>query len=266
MPRQIIWITGHPTSGKTFQGDYMAQELGFHHVDGDKALLNEETKAIGNDLYKFYYNYVFKGMEAPEKLWVPYHNLICSEIFKDAEMIGEDMGIVVSLSNYSRKVREYCREMIMKHFGDKIVFHFIHLGVLPEQFAERNLRRYKDYCQIQDIELHKFWEETLKKGPYTTEEAALRTLMEDPMLKGYDAFCEETDRNDLFIPTGADHSGVVAKIHSVVGAPPPLLKKVTDPDFIKAIAKIQHDRVAAAKEFLAKKLDERVASQVEKES
>eukprot|EP01064_Diplonema_japonicum_P025147 TRINITY_DN3614_c0_g2_i1.p1 TRINITY_DN3614_c0_g2~~TRINITY_DN3614_c0_g2_i1.p1 ORF type:complete len:285 (+),score=93.80 TRINITY_DN3614_c0_g2_i1:70-855(+) len=255
MPRQIVWLTGMSTSGKTFQGDYMAQELGFHHVDGEKALSRPETKAVADTVQKFYQDYVFKGLEAPEELWVPYHDLICSEIFKDAEAVGEDKGIVVSLSNYSRKVREYCRKMITTHFSDKATFRFIHLGVLPEHFAARTLVRYKDYCKIQDLNFEKFWEDMVKKGPYTTEEAALEALLEDAMLKGYDSYCEETDGDDVLIPTGADHTGVAERIHLLLGAPPPS-EKVTDPDFIKAIIKIQHDRFAAAKEFLAEQMEE----------
>eukprot|EP01059_Diplonema_ambulator_P026238 TRINITY_DN43479_c0_g1_i1.p1 TRINITY_DN43479_c0_g1~~TRINITY_DN43479_c0_g1_i1.p1 ORF type:complete len:283 (+),score=71.94 TRINITY_DN43479_c0_g1_i1:53-850(+) len=260
MPRTIIWFTGRPTSGKTFQGDYLAMELGFHHVDGDKALIQPETKEEGEKLREFYYERVFKGLAYGEELWRPYYDLVCKQIVDEGlERAGVDL--VVSLSNYRRDVREFCRETVLRRFkeaGEDVTFRFVHLIVQPEQFAERILTRYKDFCNIQGLEFANFWEKSVKKPPFTSFPDCLEVLKTDEMLVGYEDLLP-TDETDYEIQTNTDHGGVLERVHQILNKPPPDLEKVRSKEFVEGIIAVQHERLRKAKEFLDEMLKEREA-------
>merc|ERR1740123_2402847 len=73
--KTLLWLCGHPCSGKTWMGDYL-ESRGFKHVDGDAhaqlAGECEESKKLWKGLEA-----CFHMMQAqkpvPEEMWKPYY-------------------------------------------------------------------------------------------------------------------------------------------------------------------------------------------------
>jgi hypothetical protein len=70
--KQVCWIAGAPTSGKTFTGDYL-DTRGWHHIDGDIGAHSPDAEVRGKFQKMFIaFPLIFEGKEVPKELWQPY--------------------------------------------------------------------------------------------------------------------------------------------------------------------------------------------------
>uniref|UniRef100_A0A7S2U2H5 Uncharacterized protein n=1 Tax=Lotharella oceanica TaxID=641309 RepID=A0A7S2U2H5_9EUKA len=102
----VWWITGRPSAGKTFTGDYLEASCGFTHVEGDWRMVSPAHKQITGGLVRSFYEFWFKDRTAPEELWQPYYGEVCAEAIEALERDSRK-PVVVTLALYRKKVREY---------------------------------------------------------------------------------------------------------------------------------------------------------------
>jgi len=74
--KTVLWVCGHPCSGKTWMGDYL-ESRGFKHVDGDYRLLtakdNEESKKLSDALSKCFFA-MQAGTPITQDMWQSYYD------------------------------------------------------------------------------------------------------------------------------------------------------------------------------------------------
>ena len=74
---KVVWISGKPTSGKSWLGDFLSLHHDYHHVDGDEQFYMQPNSEA-NLLYNKADDIKALGKEsAPEDLWSPYLTNIC---------------------------------------------------------------------------------------------------------------------------------------------------------------------------------------------
>ena len=68
---KVLWVHGHPCSGKTFQMDYL-ETLGWHPIDGDAPAYSKdpmEAKAFGDALQANFWEQKGKPFDPAHKEW-----------------------------------------------------------------------------------------------------------------------------------------------------------------------------------------------------
>ena len=130
----IVWVSGYPCSGKSFIGDYLMSEHGFHHVDGDWASQSkkpEDKELWANNVAAAA---VFtSGQNPPEELWVPFFDILCQ---RAKQAVSEGKRAVISYPLFNAKLRDWVRNRIEgQEF--KIVMLDSDIQVLIDRFFER---------------------------------------------------------------------------------------------------------------------------------
>ena len=81
--RKTFWLTGYPTSGKTWVGDYLQIYQDFEHVDGDEYLSlwaegkgNPKYKDPVEDFFSYMMEYIFEQKPVPEGKGESYYDLV----------------------------------------------------------------------------------------------------------------------------------------------------------------------------------------------
>jgi len=73
---RLLWVCGHPCSGKTWIGDYL-ESRGYKHIDGDYHLQNqkksEESKRIADGLLVCF-NAMQKGEKVTEEMFKVFYD------------------------------------------------------------------------------------------------------------------------------------------------------------------------------------------------
>ena len=74
--KTLLWVCGHPCSGKTWIGDYL-ESRGYKHIDGDYHLQNqkksEESKRIADGLLVCF-NAMQKGEKVTEEMFKVFYD------------------------------------------------------------------------------------------------------------------------------------------------------------------------------------------------
>ena len=129
MKDNILWVSGRPTSGKTWVGDYLLHHHDWHHLDGDEQFFLQphgDTVQMYNQARE---DYQFKGKSAPAQLWMPFLSNICEQAMEMRKNISTNMVITMGL--FSREQADFVRQ-IMKSEGIHLTFKYRMKISLPE--------------------------------------------------------------------------------------------------------------------------------------
>lgn len=76
--KQVLWIVGYPSAGKTFMGDYLATR-GYFHIDGDQG--NQMGGAINDKLKLLWQGMqdVMQGKPVDDAMWQPYFQALIDQ-------------------------------------------------------------------------------------------------------------------------------------------------------------------------------------------
>jgi len=198
----------------------------------------------------------------PKELWGEYYDWICDEaVQKGIENGGKN--IVISQSNYSQVVRDYCREKVEQGFrdaGEEVRLRYIHLAVSDRGYAERLLARYEKFSEVQGWDLKDFWENKIPSsrglGPFVDCETCVQALCDEKLcaLHGYQPMSrlDQQEKGDAEIDTSNEHKGVLEELHNLLeGLDPAPMDSFYDDQFVSDIVNCQIKRMEEAKEHLA---------------
>ena len=91
MKDKIFWVSGRPTSGKTWTGDFLLHHHDWHHLDGDEQFfLTPDGDAV--QMYnQAREDYQFQDKPAPAHLLMPFLSNICEQAMDMRKNISTNM-------------------------------------------------------------------------------------------------------------------------------------------------------------------------------
>ena len=110
---KIAWVFGYPCSGKTFNGDYLAQQ-GWVNIDGDYPLRSSDPEVVADwkaliECIMMWTNGVTEFTEEQTKCWQKHHRNLCEQAL---EVANTGKNAIISFVCYKKCVRDYCRTLI----------------------------------------------------------------------------------------------------------------------------------------------------------
>ena len=134
--KRIIWISGCPTSGKSWVGDFLLHHHGWHHLDGDEQqYIQHDSEAV--HLYNQADDIKAAGNPAPPELWTPYLTNICKQAMKI-----RCSNLVITRGFHDMVQAEFVRDWMEKE-GTTLVF--VELQISDEDFVARMKLRHERF-------------------------------------------------------------------------------------------------------------------------
>uniref|UniRef100_A0A7S4DWZ3 Sulfotransferase domain-containing protein n=1 Tax=Lotharella globosa TaxID=91324 RepID=A0A7S4DWZ3_9EUKA len=248
----VWWITGRPSAGKTFTGDYLEASCGFTHVEGDWRMHSPLHRQVTDGLVKSFYQFWFKDKDAPEELWQPYYGEVCTEA-KEALNRDPRKPVVVTLALYRKKVREYVGKQLKG-------VRFILLEISDDEAARRMLLKFKEYLEVTKTKAEAYWKgqglET-KYGPYSDENYML--WQKQTSMHGLEPFSADEKQSCFVVNADKKDDSVLDNVRRVLGLaqrrnPIDLnaIKAVNNARYLRMVAKT--DRTAGRHLFLVARI------------
>lgn len=133
MAKEIMWIAGYPSAGKTFLGDYL-QTRGWHHIDGDMgnqtpdANVRKQFIALITSMEA-----VKKGETCPDT-WKPYYGHLLNEMQSALEKHDKVVLSFAIMGGFSGDLA-----FVRERFPDiRFVYVQCDKNILVDRFFNRN--------------------------------------------------------------------------------------------------------------------------------
>jgi gluconate kinase len=133
--KEILWMVGYPSAGKTFMGDYLATR-GWHHIDGDMGNQTEDL-AIRGAFEKWWIGMQAqnKGETVGEEAWHPYYTCLVDAVKEGCESHDKVVLTFAALGLFNGE-----EEFIQKHFPQvKFIYVKVDEEILFTRFKKRNV-------------------------------------------------------------------------------------------------------------------------------
>ena len=163
MKDNILWVSGRPTSGKTWIGDFLLHHHDWQHLDGDEQFFLQPH----GDAVQMYNHaredYQFKDKPAPAQLWMPFLSNICEQAMEMRKNISTNMVITMGL--FSREQADFVRQRMKS-------VTFVDLQISDEDFLARNKTRNRRKADVMGLSMKELWDgrERMKKFGEFSEE------------------------------------------------------------------------------------------------
>lgn len=140
--KEVVYLVGFPSSGKTFTGDYLATR-GWCHVDGDMGNQTDDVKVrekFGKLAGKEMTECMMEGKPVPTSLWHPYFLHLIGEVKKALKKCDK---VVLSFAVCGMFGGE--EELMRKHFPNiKFIYVQCDKEILVERFYQRNIKQIQE--------------------------------------------------------------------------------------------------------------------------
>ena len=155
---QILWISGRPTSGKSWLGDYLQHYHGWYHLDGDEQqYLQSSSEAVR--LYDQADEIKGTGIaSAPAELWTPYLVNICLQALHIVK--EKDTNLVITRAFHDKEQAQFVRSFLQNH-GKYVVL--VELKISDEEFVRRSKVRCRKKASINGLSIEQYWERRNKQ-------------------------------------------------------------------------------------------------------
>lgn len=210
--RRIIWISGRPTSGKSWVGDFLQEQHGWFHLDGDEQhYLQPDSEA--NKLYAQADYIKGKGHPAPQELWAPFLTNIYKQALDVMSRISSD--IVVTRGFHDKVQAEFVR-CLFQH--SKVSIKFVELRVSDEEFVLRYKKRISKQVDMHSLSTEEYWRSKKRFSVWGDfNEVNVTRFIKDCMI-GWNDTLEGID--DCFIiENSEDHNNLVEKLTKILDLP-----------------------------------------------
>eukprot|EP00927_Polykrikos_kofoidii_P047567 TRINITY_DN41792_c0_g1_i1.p1 TRINITY_DN41792_c0_g1~~TRINITY_DN41792_c0_g1_i1.p1 ORF type:complete len:304 (+),score=46.00 TRINITY_DN41792_c0_g1_i1:44-913(+) len=262
---RLIWLSGPPTAGKTWLGDFLAHYHGWLHVDGDadatRFSQGTDDESLNDRVTKSRRatkEFRDKRVEPPMELWRPYLEQLCADV-GSAVLSNPERDVVVAYTVATAPMWRFVRsELLRLLHGRRITV--VHLVLPMEESVSRGFKRVEGYCKSSSVTLAQAWQNMVEKGmveigsePPSGDdpEAVARELFQRHFARRHEKWTfgtepwsyapPDTAEGDLEIDTSNGHCDVVPKIAELLRLEP---VKSVDADLV---SKVNYDRLASFK-------------------